>query len=208
MRTPESGIVPQDPPLELSQVRPRLQPELLRELVPSGLEYRKRVRLPAGAVEREHQLTPQPLPQRISIDEPLELGHELSGRAERELRVRQLLERRQSPLLEPPALAARKRLVEHICEGRPSPDGQRQPQQPRRRARIPGRPCFSPGVHEALEAVKVELVGFNAEGIAARPPEEPIAPNHPAQPRDVRVERLLDARGWLLAPECVDQVVT
>ena len=86
-------LLAQDRRVHAAQERARLEAELLDEQLPSLAVDLERLRLPAGAVEREHQLRPQPLAQRMRADERLELGDELGVRADRELRLGPLLER-------------------------------------------------------------------------------------------------------------------
>ena len=71
-------------PLELLQLRARLDAELLDECRPRRLVGGKSFGLPARAVQGEHQLPPQPLPQRMLRDQPLELAR----RARRSDRLR------------------------------------------------------------------------------------------------------------------------
>ena len=53
------------------------------------------VGLPAGSIQRQHQLTAQPFSQWILVHELLEFGHELTVAAEGEVGVDAILERRQ-----------------------------------------------------------------------------------------------------------------
>ena len=48
--------------------------------------------LPPALVERQHELTAQPLPERVLRDQELELAHQIRGASEREVRVDPLLE--------------------------------------------------------------------------------------------------------------------
>jgi hypothetical protein len=86
-------ILPQHGALELLERRTRLDPQLLDQGRPRGLVRSKRLGLPAGVVEREHQLPPETLTQRVLGDEVLELAHELGVAAELEIGVDPLLER-------------------------------------------------------------------------------------------------------------------
>src|SRR4029077_7873774 len=70
----------------------------------------QRVGLPPSAVEREHELTAQPLAQRVLRDESLCLRDERRGPAEREVGVDAVLERSESQLLEPLDVDAGERL--------------------------------------------------------------------------------------------------
>ena len=76
-------ILIEDRPLEAAQRRPRLDPELLDQRGPRRPVGVQRLRLPARAVEREHELATQALRQRVLGDQALELADELvvRGRA-------------------------------------------------------------------------------------------------------------------------------
>ena len=63
--------------MQLAQPVAGLDAELLDERAPRLLVGLERLRLAAGAVEAEHQLAPQPLPQRVLVDQRLELADEL-----------------------------------------------------------------------------------------------------------------------------------
>ena len=78
--------------MHAAQKRARLEAQLLDEQLAALAIDLERLRLPARAVEREHQLGAQPLAQRMSVDERLELGDELRVCADRELRLGPLLD--------------------------------------------------------------------------------------------------------------------
>ena len=89
----ERVVLAQDRCLELSELGPRVETELLDERL-AGIAVRgERVGLASGAVEREHELPAWPLAQRLRLDERLELGDELGVACEREVGVDPLLER-------------------------------------------------------------------------------------------------------------------
>src|SRR5262249_28789713 len=108
----ERRILLKDRGLETAQRLARLEPELVDEERTPGAVRLERVRLPSGAVEREHELAAQPLAQRIALDQRLELRDEPGVHPERELRLDARLERRQAELCEPCCFGARKRLVD------------------------------------------------------------------------------------------------
>ena len=54
-----------------------IEAELVAKQLADPLVGGERVRLPAAAVERHHQMTPQPLPERILPHQELELADEL-----------------------------------------------------------------------------------------------------------------------------------
>src|SRR5207244_104819 len=81
----ERRVVAEDRALELLELRARLDPELVHEQPATLAVARERVGLAPAAVEREHQLPPQPLAQRLVLDEPFELGDEAIVATELEL---------------------------------------------------------------------------------------------------------------------------
>ena len=89
----EPRILLQDRSLERLERRGRVDAELLDQGAPRLLVGLERLGLPARPVQREHQLTAQPLAQRVLRDETLELAHELRVAAEREVGLDPLLER-------------------------------------------------------------------------------------------------------------------
>src|SRR5439155_23375392 len=86
-RRVEARVMLQDPPLELVELGAGLEAELIREPLPGCSQSGQRVGLTAGSVERKHQLTQEPLPQRMLTGEALELRHEFRAFAAREPRV-------------------------------------------------------------------------------------------------------------------------
>ena len=73
----ERGILVQDRLLELLELTARLEAELVPEHVASLAVGLERIGLPAGSVQRQHQLCMNALPQRVDGHERLQLGHEL-----------------------------------------------------------------------------------------------------------------------------------
>ena len=61
----DRGVVREDRLLEPPELRPRLEPQLVGEHAPRLLERLERVGLAAAAVERQHQLPPEPLPEGV-----------------------------------------------------------------------------------------------------------------------------------------------
>ena len=114
----EGRVLSEDRLLQLLQPPGRLDPELLDVDAPRVAVGRERFRLPAGAIERQHQLSAQPLAERMLGGEPFELGRELTVPAERELRLDALLDGFEPQLLEPGALGGGEGLVRELGERR------------------------------------------------------------------------------------------
>ena len=130
---PEHGL------LELAQPRPGLDPELVHEEVARAPVEVERVRLPAGAVEGEHQELARPLAQRLRRDELLELGDDARRLAAVELGLDPVLHGCEPLILEPRRRDLGERLGAELPERRPAPELERLAQAGRRRARFPGR---------------------------------------------------------------------
>src|SRR5581483_6748133 len=196
-------LLAEDRRLEPLEERARLEPERVHErpaALPVDLE---RVRLPARAVEGEHQLASQPLAQRLRADERLELGNELGVAAERELRLGALLHERQPQLAQARDLRLRERLVRELRERLAAPDRERLAEEPRPARRIAGTGL----VDEPADEGEVELPGLEAEDVSRRPPLDRIGAERLAELRDEVLQRRRRGRRRLARPERVDQPV-
>jgi hypothetical protein len=92
---PTQGVVlREDRALQIAQRRPRLEPELVDEHAAGFAKRLERLGLTPRAVQREHELRPQPLAERMLRDERLELAHELVVPSELQLELDARLERR------------------------------------------------------------------------------------------------------------------
>ena len=186
-RHAERRVVPEDRLLELPERRPGLEPELLVELSSRLLVGLERLRLPSGAVERQHQLPAQALVEGVLLDEELELGDEVGVAPELELGVDQLLARREAELLEPRDLECRERLVGDVGERRAAPEPERLAEAPGALGDVGGRARLGA---EPLEAAEVDLVGRDVEHVPGVPGDEHVRPQRLAQERDVVLERV------------------
>ena len=90
----------QDCLLEPLQGLAGLDPELVDQVVPRLLVGVEGVRLPVGAVEGEHLLGAQALPEWVFADEHVQLAEHLLMAAEREVAVDPVHQRRQPELVE------------------------------------------------------------------------------------------------------------
>ena len=203
----ERLVLAQDRGLELLEAGPRLHPELLDQGVAGGAVGPERVRLPARAVEREHELRARPLAQRLRVDDGLQLGHELDVAAEREIGVDPFLQRHESKLLEPRDLCLREGLVGEVGERRPAPERERLAESRRRTRCIPGGQALPAFVCEPREAVHVHSRRIELEHVAGRAPGDRLRPERLTQLRDVHLHRVR-GRVWRLArPEDLDQLI-
>ncbi len=108
------GIVLENAPLQLAQLNPGLQSELVAQVVAGrGVEL-ERFRLAPAAVEGEHRLRLHTLARAVLGCEACQLRQELRVAAKRQLGLDPLLERDQAKLLEPLCLRTGKLLVRDL----------------------------------------------------------------------------------------------
>ena len=102
-------VVREDRLLEAPQLEPRLEPQLVAEHAPRLLERLERVRLAAAAIERQHQLPPQALPEGVVRERRAKRRRELPMLSERQRNLELLLERVDAQRLESARLVAEPR---------------------------------------------------------------------------------------------------
>ncbi len=183
--------------------RARLEAELLHEYLAPCAVHLERVGLTAGAVEREHQLRPQPLAQRVRAYERLEVADEGRVLADREPRLGLLLEEDEPELLEPRDLLLRERLVAELRERLAAPEAERLVEQ----LRAPRRLARARLVDERTHARGVELVRFEPDDITGRPRLDHVRPERLPQLRDEILERRDRRCGRIAAPQHLDEPV-
>jgi len=89
----------EDPPLELRERLTRLQAELARELAARPLVGLQRVGLATGPVERQHQLSPYPLLERVLTNQPGQVPDQLPSLPGLQIRINPQKQRVQALLL-------------------------------------------------------------------------------------------------------------
>ena len=139
----ERGVLDEDRLLEPLQRGTGLEAELLAEVVGGPPVGAQRLALPARPVEGEHELTPEPLAQRVLGDQRLELPHHVGRAPEGEVGVEPQLDGAEPELLEPRRLDRGERLVGEVRQGRAPPDARAPPATappPRRGRRRGGGP--------------------------------------------------------------------
>ena len=127
----EGRFLPEDALLEVTELTARLDPELLHERAASVGVGVERLRLPSRPVERQHQLRAKALPQRVPLDQLLELADHGAVLTGRERVVDGELARPQPELLEAADLGSGERLVREVVERR-APPQLRAPRAPHR----------------------------------------------------------------------------
>ena len=153
-------------PFELAQPLARLDPQLLDQRPAGVLVGLQRIGLAVRAVEGQHQLRPQTLPIGVLCDQRLQLPHHLGMTTKRQLRLDQLLERRDAQIIEPGDLALRERLVGELRQRRAAPQRQRLHERRNGALRAAAGQLAAPLGNEPLEAVRVEALGIKLQLVA------------------------------------------
>jgi hypothetical protein len=205
----------EDGRVDPAQLRPRVDAQLLDQDRPGPLVGQQRIRLSARAVQGQHELGPQPLPQRLLPDQALQLGHQLTVPSQPQVSLDPILHRAQAQLGQPVGLGRRDVAVSELLERLAPPQPKRLPQH---------RPCGpGPAVGKGtarlggqlLKAHRIQGPGPNPQQIAGRAGDQHLAGGAagavrlqgPAQPLDVRLQGL-GGGGWrLLTPQPPDERV-
>jgi hypothetical protein len=196
-------VLAEDGRFELPQLGARLEPQVVSKQAAKAAVDVERVCLPAGAVEREHQHPPGPLPHRLLRHERLQRPGRFVVTAEGEDCGEALFERDEPLFLEPVALRAHEGLVSQIGECAAPPERERlvehgQSLGGRRRAPRLG--------DELLEAGGVDrVVGEIQLQRAPAGLEQAVDAERLAQPRHVDIECVPGRGRRIVRPESVDQ---
>jgi hypothetical protein len=154
-RRRQLGVLSEDPPFQLLQRATRLDAQLLDELPARVRVDLERLPLPSRSIESQHQLTAEPLAQRLLGDEALELRDELGVPAAPEVGVEPVLERDQTELFQAADLDLERAFARNVDERRAAPERERLPED----VRSPPRIGFVARLGtKALEALEIELV--------------------------------------------------
>ena len=165
----------------------------------------KCVGLPPGAVEREHELTPQAFPHGVLPHERFQLGDDLRVAAEGKLAISQIHQRAQPLLLQLRDLVARERLEEHIGEGGPAPERERLAVGTPSPLELVARRKPPPLRHELAETRRIDGVLVDSQKIAGRARLDRLGTKLAAELRDVGLNELRRRRRRSFAPQLVDQ---
>ena len=117
----EGGVLAQDLLLKAAQSRSRVDAELRGEIVADPPVSAQSVRLTAGAVQGQHQMTPELLPEWLPAYQVLKVADELGVGAERQLGLRSPFQRRQPEFFEPGRFGTGERRRGQLAIGRPAP---------------------------------------------------------------------------------------
>jgi hypothetical protein len=201
-------VLREDRALQCGDLRPGFEAELGDECRPQLGEPGEGLALPAGAVERAHVQSAQPLAQRVTRHELAQLGHERTQLrpTECEQRLGSLLLGGEPLLFEPAGGRDGERLVADVGECGTAPQLQCAGEQGDPvpwLGRLPGL-C---GEH--AEAVDVERAGVEAQQVPRRLADHEIAPARMLQGapqlRDLGLQRVERVAGLLPAPQVLDE---
>ena len=162
----KAGVLPQDRRLERPQLRARFDPQVLVERPAHAFVRRERVGCPPGAVEREHQGCLQALAVGVRRGGRLDVGQDLAVPAELELCLEQRLLDCEPAVLEPVGLGPARRIHQPRVR-RSAPQPERCLENLGGALGVPGRERCGTVPGQLLEARGIELVGREAEAVAA-----------------------------------------
>ena len=127
----EGTLLAEDGAVERLELRARLDAQVFDQRASRLVVCRQRLGLPARAIERQHQVRPQALAERVQADERFDLGHELRVRAGLEVRSDPVFERSEAKILEATDLVLRECLQLHVGQGSAAPECESLPQEQR-----------------------------------------------------------------------------
>ena len=187
------------------QLEPRLEPQLVAEHAPRLLERLERVRLSAAAIERQHQLPPQALPEWVVRERRAKRRRELPMLSERQRNLELLLERVDAQRLESARLVAEPRRTGQTLQRRSAPEGQRRPNRVRR----------ATNVAVAQRAARLREQLLEPHRVHARVPQcvpvggadDRALAERGAKAGDVMMQRVARSGRKLLPPQAFDERV-
>ena len=119
------GVVREDHALHPPQLRPRLDAELVHQQPAARAHRLERLRLPAGSVQRQHQLRAQALAERVLGDQRAQLADQVRVAPACQVSREPLLDRLHPQLLQAGDLVLRELVETMIRQCLPSPQCQR-----------------------------------------------------------------------------------
>jgi hypothetical protein len=203
----ERRVVAEDPLFELAELRAGFDAQLVREVAPHLLVGAEGVGLPATAIQREHQLRPEPLVEGMGGRGVFQLRSRLACTAQLQQGVEPALQRLDVQGLETGRLVVRPADTGELSQRRSPPQRQcrLEHRQPARRVGLrAGRR------HVPLEAVGIDLHEGDLEHIAARPGLEghPVAAQQLAELGHVRLHGPRRTLTVAFAPQLGDEPVS
>jgi hypothetical protein len=159
--------------------------ELVRQDVLRALERLQRFRLSARAIQREHQLGPEALPEWMLHHQPLKFGDDLAMPPERKIGLDPFLERGERQLVQVACFALDEGGMGQVIERWPADETERLAQEVCSLLAPPDREVVSPACEEALESLEIEFAIGHAKRVARSAAHDPwvivLALEGPAQ---------------------------
>ena len=197
----------QDRRLQRPQLRRGLDREAVDEREARVAVLRQRLGLPALAVQGEHPLRAQALPQRVLADERLQLAGQPGVAAAREVGVDALAQAGEAEVVEARGLREGEALVADVRERRAAPHGQRLAERLRRLPRGGARQLRRPLPVALLEAVGVDVGGRDRQHVAAAPRDHGALTERRAQARGQHLHGVAPVPRRLFRPQLVERAV-
>jgi hypothetical protein len=197
----------EDRPLELAELRARLDAELLDERLPHSSIGSESVRLAARAVEGEHELRAEALPEGRRGDKFLEFRNHLCALAKLQVCLEPFLLGQQAQLLQARDLRLRERLVGEIGQRRAAPEAEPDRELGGGNSRVALRERIPPFGEQPLETGDVDGLRIDRQQVAGRPRRHNVRAEQLAELGHVHLDHVPGRRGRRLAPEPVDDPV-
>jgi hypothetical protein len=178
--------------------------QLVRQPAAEALVGDERVRRSPRGRQRAHQLSVQPLTERVRGGQLVQLGDQGVARPGRQLGVDAVLGGAETQLLEPGDGRGREARVGGVGERRTSPQREPLAQQLARGQRVLGKPLAA-GQRHPLEADRVDRLGLQREPVAGAVRLDHVG-KQPAEPRDERLEGIGGRAGRIAVPDRVDEL--
>ncbi len=204
-RRGDRRIVREDGVLKAPQFGAWFESELLAEHAPRLSEGLERIRLAAGAIERQHQLPPQPFSEQVPFERCAKRRHELPMLSERKRRLELLLERVDAQRLEPACLGAAPRRPAQALERRSAPEHQRRGDRIRRGRGVAVAQRGARVRQQLLEPRCVDTCVLQCISIGGA--DDRVLSERGTKAGDVMMERVPWSSRELLPPEAVDERV-
>jgi hypothetical protein len=134
--------------------------------LPRTLERIQRIGLTPGPIEREHELSPETLPERMLDDETLELGQHLRVPAKRLVGLDPLLERREWKFVQAGGLILSEGSMSEVAERRTPEETECLPEELCCSLVVPGPQGLLPLFEEKLEPFGIEFALLDTQRVA------------------------------------------
>jgi hypothetical protein len=207
----ELGTLLQHCPLELAQLGPWLDADVVDDQPARGVARPERLGLPTAAVQGERALRPQSLTQRVVDGQPIQLEGEGLVVAARQLGVDAVLDRRDTGFAEPGGFGLERRTHGDVDERITPPEADRLSKRCRGREHIVGASQGASTLDHRQEALLVELVGKQVEAVAARDKVETrcvvAVVEQLAQLRHPHLQRVTGPAGLKRRPQLINDAI-